>query len=290
MRCTVGSSLDLAAARLPTPAPTRRPAARCRACRTSRPRPRGYSDGSRNGCPVVVPVALPAEHAKAGNAEPRQRGAHEIGHGAEILGDDFGAGAAKDARARVSPSASCAGSSAGVKNAVAAVARPAVGAIEADEMIDAVAVEEIGAAPRALAQPAEILARDRRPTDRRGMPQSWPVALNASGGAPTDTSRRNCCCRAQTSALSPSTMNGRSPKSATPCVVARARCCHCVPASHCRYWWNSTSSRELAARAVDRRRIAPLQRRRATPSTAARPRARAARGTARSPRSTTPAR
>ena len=52
------------------------------------------------------------------------------------------------------------------------------------------------------------------------MPQSWPVALNASGGAPTDTSRRNWCCRAQTSALSPSTMNGRSPNS---CDAVRAR-------------------------------------------------------------------
>src|SRR5947207_1601142 len=63
------------------------------------------------------------------------------------------------------------------------------------------------------------------------MPQSCPVGLNASGGTPTDTSRRNCCWRAQTSALSPSTMNGRSPNSATPCVRRRA-CCHCVPASH----------------------------------------------------------
>ena len=90
------------------------------------------------------------------------------------------------------------------------------------------------------------------------MPQSWPVALNASGGAPTDTSRRNWCWRAQTSALSPSTMNGRSPNSATPCVRCRA-CRHCVPASHCRYWWKSTSLGELAARAIDGRRLAALQ-------------------------------
>ena len=34
--------------------------------------------------------------------------------------------------------------------------------------------------------------------------------------------------------LSPSTMNGRSPKNATPCERSRA-CRHCVCASHCTY-------------------------------------------------------
>ena len=56
------------------------------------------------------------------------------------------------------------------EEALAAVLQPAVGAIEADEVIDAVAVEEIGAAPRALAEPAEILRRHRRPSGRAACP------------------------------------------------------------------------------------------------------------------------
>ena len=157
-----------------------------------------------------------------------------------------------------------------MKNGVAAVLRPAVGAVEADEVIDAVAVEEIGAAPRALAQPAEVLARrctsqsvDRhapvlpgraervgRRADRRVEPE-LVLPRPDVGAVAVDHERQ---IAEQRDAVR----------------VLRARRCHCVPASHCRYWWNSTSRDELAARAIDRRRLAALQRRPATRSTAAR--------------------
>ena len=44
--------------------------------------------GILNGLPVGVPVALPPQHLVAGNLEPRQRLAHEVGNHAEIFGDD----------------------------------------------------------------------------------------------------------------------------------------------------------------------------------------------------------
>ncbi len=40
---------------------------------------------------LAEPVAFPSENAEPGNTEPRERRAHEIGHDAEILGDDVGA-------------------------------------------------------------------------------------------------------------------------------------------------------------------------------------------------------
>src|SRR2546422_7673094 len=43
-----------------------------------------------------VPVALPPKHAKAGDAKPRERRAHEIGHRPEIFRDDFSAALAED--------------------------------------------------------------------------------------------------------------------------------------------------------------------------------------------------
>ncbi len=57
-----------------------------------------------------------------------------------------------------------------------------------------------------------------------------------SGGAPSDTSRRNSLAFAHTSALSLPTMNGRSPITSTPsALTARLARCHCSSASHCRY-------------------------------------------------------
>ena len=116
-----------------------------------------------------MPVALPAEHPEAGHAEARERRADEIGHGAEIFGDDLGAGAAEQIEHTLAERKlrRLVGRR---EEAVAAVARPSVGAIEADEVIDAIAVVQIGAAARALAQPAVIAPRPARPSDRRACP------------------------------------------------------------------------------------------------------------------------
>ena len=118
---------------------------------------------------VRVPVALPAEDAKARNAEPRERGAHEIGHGAEIFGHDLGAGAAEDleqllAERLLPPFVGPR------EERIAALLRTSVGAIEADEAVDAVAVEQICTPPRALAQPAIVLAPDHVPPIDRHPP------------------------------------------------------------------------------------------------------------------------
>ena len=71
------------------------------------------------------------------------------------------------------------------KNASAApVGRAEVDAVEADEMIDADAVEERGGAPgraRIHGKPLAAITSQRH----GGRPQSWPVSLNASGGTPT---------------------------------------------------------------------------------------------------------
>ncbi len=67
------------------------------------------------------------------------------------------------------------------------------------------------------------------------MPHFCPSALKASGGAPTETSSRNDEVFAQTSALSPSTMKAKSPRSDTGWAAAFARC-HCVSAIHCSHF------------------------------------------------------
>src|SRR5436189_284847 len=83
--------------------------------------------------------------------DERERRAHRIGHDAEILGDEFRAGAAKqihqplalrELRRLVARR----------EESVAALFHLSVRAVEADEMIDAVAVVQIRAAARALAQ------------------------------------------------------------------------------------------------------------------------------------------
>ena len=117
-------------------------------------------------------------------------------------------------------------------------------------MIDAIAVVQLGAAARARLR----ATRSRRPrsTSQRyaGNPQSCPVSEKASGGAPTDASRRNSCCRDQTSALSPLTMNGKVAEDADVARLARLRATGSA-ASHCRYAWNrisvASSSRAAAS-------------------------------------------
>src|SRR5207247_9166359 len=116
-----------------------------------------------------MPVALPAEHATAGDAEPRERRAHEIGDGAEILGDDLRARAAEDLEETLAERLlrSLVGRR---EERLAAVLRPSVRPVEADEVIDAIAVEQIGAAPRALAQPALAFHRHDIPAIHRHAP------------------------------------------------------------------------------------------------------------------------
>ena len=46
----------------------------------------------------LVPMALPAKHAVAGDAEPRQRLADEVRDDAQVLGDDLGPGVSEDAQ------------------------------------------------------------------------------------------------------------------------------------------------------------------------------------------------
>ena len=52
----------------------------------------------------------------------------------------------------------------------AAVVRPEVGAVEADEVIDAVAVEEVRVAARAIAQPVEVALGEHVPAIHRQAP------------------------------------------------------------------------------------------------------------------------
>ena len=116
-----------------------------------------------------VPLPLPARHAETGDLESRERRADEVRHGAEVLGDDLRAGLTEDGEHLLSER--------GLLRLVgrreerlAAGARPAVGAIEADEMIDTVAVEQLRTAARAIAQPAELVGAHRVPAVDRHPP------------------------------------------------------------------------------------------------------------------------
>ena len=66
------------------------------------------------GLTRAVPVALPAQHLQAGDADPGQRFPNEVGDDAEVFGDDAGAALAEDGEHALALRA-CDGSSAGVK-------------------------------------------------------------------------------------------------------------------------------------------------------------------------------
>ena len=92
------------------------------------------------------------------------------------------------------------------------------------------------------------------------MPQSWPVALKASGGTPTDDVEAELIlARPDVGAVAVDHERQIAEAARRRCACARA-CCHCVCASHCRYWRNSISRRELAARVGERRRLAAPKR------------------------------
>ena len=111
-----------------------------------RDREPGYSAGSRNGWPSRASAA-PIEARGNPGRRGGERAAHEIGHGPEILGDDRRAGLAED---RQHPFAERdLGLLVGRREKrLAAVLRPGERPVEADQVIDAVPVEQIGAAPR----------------------------------------------------------------------------------------------------------------------------------------------
>ena len=171
-----------------------------------------------------------------------------------------GAGLEEDAQHR-SPCRVCSASCAGMKNG-APPGGPAERAVEPDEMIDAIPVEERGHPARALPDPRVVRRRDGVPPVHVGRPQSCPVSLNASGGTPSETSSRNSRWRAQTSALSAPTTNGRSPMTVTPCAARPGRAaCHCDLGDPLPVLLPQHLAPQAATRLVERGRIAIAQRR-----------------------------
>src|SRR5262249_10851422 len=112
---------------------------------------------------VGVPVAFPAKHAEARDSESRQRLAYEVGNKAKIFRDNLRARIDKDVQQPLAER-DLIGFLGRREERRPAVAWTAVGAVETHEMIDAVAVIQIGAAPRSLAEPAKVVGRDHIPT------------------------------------------------------------------------------------------------------------------------------
>src|SRR6185503_20876803 len=124
--------------------------------------------GIDEGLPGCMPIALPTEDLAAGNLEARERGADEAGNHAEILGDDRRAGVAEQLENRFA----LPGLRGLLKRVEERLARRrlAVRAVQADEMIDPVAVIERGHPARALADPGEAALSDAVPAIRRQAP------------------------------------------------------------------------------------------------------------------------
>src|SRR5262249_9142142 len=120
--------------------------------------------------PLGVPVTFPAKHAEARDLEPRERGAYEIGNGAEVFGDDFRSGLAEQLEDAIAERQLCLFASRRERRFAAAGARSRIGAVEADQVIDPVAVVERRAASSAVAQPAKITGGDDVPPVRRHPP------------------------------------------------------------------------------------------------------------------------
>ena len=118
--------------------------------------------------PVRVPVALPAQHLVAGNLQAVQRLADKRRDHAEILGDDLRAWRAQHVEHRF-PLDDLIGLARRHKRGLA-VGATDVGTEEADEVVDAVAVVELGAAPRARRKPLVVARRDLGPAVCRESP------------------------------------------------------------------------------------------------------------------------
>src|SRR4029450_5445906 len=98
----------------------------------------------------------------AGNSEARQRRPHEVRDDAEVFGDDVAPGRAKDGE-RVLAKGVLLRLVGGPEEGPASAARAAVRAVEADEVIDAVAVVQVGAPTRPRAEPGEPVGRGGGP-------------------------------------------------------------------------------------------------------------------------------
>src|SRR5262245_2682320 len=203
-----------------------------------------------------MPVALPAENADPRDAEPRERRADEVRNGAEILRDDLGAGRAEEIeeplaelllRALVGR----------CEERFAAVFRPAVGAIEADEMIDAVAVENIGAAPRPLAQPAVVLHGDDIPAIDRHAPVLTGGAERVGRHAERGVENELMLPRPHVGAVA--VHHERQIAEELDAVRAPTRLPPLQGRNPLEVLEEDHFTRQLAARAIDRRRLAALQ-------------------------------
>src|SRR6185369_2908277 len=106
--------------------------------------------------PLAVPMPLPAKDAEARHTKTRERGSHEIRHRTQILRDDRCPRFAKEME-QLLAELDLRFLIGGREKRRAPILGPPKGPIEADQVIDPVPIVEIGTAPRALAQPPEIL-------------------------------------------------------------------------------------------------------------------------------------
>ena len=156
-----------------------------------------------------------------------------------------------------SPSASCDGSSGRREEALAAVLRPAVGAVEADEVIDAVAVEEIGAAARALAQPAEVFQRHDVPSIERHAPVLPGRAERVGRRADRHVEAELLLARPHVGAVAVD--HERQIAEQRDAVRVLARVLPLRAGEPLQVLMEQHLVGKLAARAIDRRRLAALQ-------------------------------
>src|SRR6185436_9432917 len=140
---------------------------------------------------------------------------------------------------------------------VTALLRFSVGAVEADEVIDAVAVEEIGAAARALAKPPEILLRHHIPLIERHPPVLPGGAEGVRRRADRDIEPELMLPRPDVGAVAVD--HERQVAEQLDAVGALARALPLRAGNPLQVLVEDDLVGQLAARAVDRRRLATLQ-------------------------------
>ena len=145
-----------------------------------------------------------------------------------------------------------------MKNASRAVARPAVGAVEADQMIDAVAVEEVRAAPRPLAQPPEILRGDHVPAVDRHAPVLSGRAEGVGRRAQRQVEPELILPRPHVGAVG--VHHERQIAEQLHAVQVAARLLPLRAGQPLQVLMEQDLARQLAARVIDRARLPPLQR------------------------------
>ena len=231
---------------LATRAPTRRALVRCRACRSSRPRPpdtrriaERHAGGSksrsqRSTLKPGMPIRASDCRTKAGTV-PRSSAITRDAPGCRTSAS--AAHPARSARALLRRME--------VRRLRRAESRTCGRSRPGDRRDSRRTEPRSGAHVRAASRSRP----HARPSDRPAAPNADRFSLNASGGTPTDASRSNWFCRTQTSALSRDTMNGRSPKRLIP-VRSRRASCHCSHAIHWRYSKKSMRTGGRSGRAV----------------------------------------